>query len=589
MLNALPDPATLPLEQLVAQMFVVRASGHLFDEQIRYPAWEPTRSTLQTLIQDWGIGGVLLIDGSAPEVALRTAELRSWSRLPLLICADIEEGVGQRFDGATALPPLMALGELAKQPELRDRALVLAQQMGATTAQEALAIGIDWLLAPVVDVNNNPANPVINVRSFGADPAIVADLASAFIAGAQTFPVLTTAKHFPGHGDTSVDSHWELPTLPHSRARLASVELPPFQKAIAAGVDAVMTAHLRVPAWDNTHPATLSQVLSYQVLREQLGFEGLVVTDALVMGAITRQYSNESAIFGAIEAGADIILMPEDAIGGMQAVCAAVKSGRWLSRDRLEASVRRIFAAKAKLQANITPAASKTAFGQENATPDLASSANPATNPPAQLQASVQAQLQAQVAVPAARELDQEILQTSLRSQGRFPLVPRSLTQPAATPPKLQNVVILDDLLRCRVLGHHRAAIAVPQQAGYDLLMLDTASFRDPPSNLPDLNSEVILQVLVRGNPFGSSAALASLAQRWLEAAIAARCLAGLVVYGSPYVFEQFTAIIRERAIDPAAISQLFSFSQTPAAQTLVMERLFGSATVEWRGFKPHA
>jgi len=577
MLNALPDPATLPLEQLVAQMFVVRASGHLFDEQIRYPAWEPTRSTLQTLIQDWGIGGVLLIDGSAPEVALRTAELRSWSRLPLLICADIEEGVGQRFDGATALPPLMALGELAKQPELHDRALVLAQQMGATTAQEALAIGIDWLLAPVVDVNNNPANPVINVRSFGADPAIVADLASAFIAGAQTFPVLTTAKHFPGHGDTSVDSHWELPTLPHSRARLASVELPPFQKAIAAGVDAVMTAHLRVPAWDNTHPATLSQVLSYQVLREQLGFEGLVVTDALVMGAITRQYSNESAIFGAIEAGADIILMPEDAIGGMQAVCAAVKSGRWLSRDRLEASVRRIFAAKAKLLAQL-PADRPNSASALTPTPD-----------PADRVANLPAQLQAQVATPAARELDQEILQTSLRSQGRFPLVPRSLTQPAATPPKLQNVVILDDLLRCRVLGHHRAAIAVPQQAGYDLLMLDTASFRDPPSNLPDLNSEVILQVLVRGNPFGSSAALASLAQRWLEAAIAARCLAGLVVYGSPYVFEQFTAIIRERAIDPAAISQLFSFSQTPAAQTLVMERLFGSATVEWRGFKPHA
>jgi beta-glucosidase len=542
-----PDPASLPLDRLVAQLFVVRASGHLFDGQIRYPAWEPNRAALETLIHDRGIGGVLLIDGSAPEVALRTQELQAQAAIPLLICADIEEGVGQRFAGASHLPPLMAIGAIARED--RDLALHLARDMGRVTAREALAIGIDWLLGPVVDVNNNPDNPVINVRSFSADPAIVADLAAAFIHGAQDYPVLTTAKHFPGHGDTSVDSHWELPTIGHDRDRLAAVELPPFERAIAAGVDAVMTAHVRVPTWDTQNPATLSPAISSGILRDQLGFDGIIATDALVMGAIAREYSNEAAILGAVQAGADVVLMPEDAIGGIEAVCRAVEAGE-ISRDRIEASVSRLFAAKAKLTAQRQTVS--------------------ATN------------LRQQLVTPEAIDLDRQILKASITRGGSLPITPIASTQASQTRSP-RNVIILDDLLRCSVLGHHRAAVAVPQQHGYDLLCLDSQSFRDP--DLTPESGAIVLQVFVRGNPFGSSADLAAKAQRWLEAAIACDRLAGLIVYGSPYALDQF----RTTFPAPEAVPFVFSFSQTPAAQILAMEHLFGSGSMQWSGFKPNA
>jgi beta-glucosidase len=542
-----PDPASLPLDRLVAQLFVVRASGHLFDGQIRYPAWEPNRAALETLIHDRGIGGVLLIDGSAPEVALRTQELQAQAAIPLLICADIEEGVGQRFAGASHLPPLMAIGAIARED--RDLAIHLARDMGRVTAREALAIGIDWLLGPVVDVNNNPDNPVINVRSFSADPAIVADLAAAFIHGAQDYPVLTTAKHFPGHGDTSVDSHWELPTIGHDRDRLAAVELPPFERAIAAGVDAVMTAHVRVPTWDTQNPATLSPAISSGILRDQLGFDGIIATDALVMGAIAREYSNEAAILGAVQAGADVVLMPEDAIGGIEAVCRAVEAGE-ISRDRIEASVSRLFAAKAKLTAQRQTVS--------------------ATN------------LRQQLVTPEAIDLDRQILKASITRGGSLPITPIASTQASQTRSP-RNVIILDDLLRCSVLGHHRAAVAVPQQHGYDLLCLDSQSFRDP--DLTPESGAIVLQVFVRGNPFGSSADLAAKAQRWLEAAIACDRLAGLIVYGSPYALDQFRATFPA----PEAVPFVFSFSQTPAAQILAMEHLFGSGSMQWSGFKPNA
>jgi beta-glucosidase len=195
-------------------MVVVRASGYLFDHQIQYPAWEPSARQLQHWVQNLGVGGVILLGGSAGELALRTHQLQNWAKIPLLIAADIEEGVGQRFAGATWFPPPMALSAIALQNF--QKAQLYAEQMGAIIAQEALAIGINWVLAPVVDVNNNPQNPVINVRAFGETPEAVSQLASAFIRGAQRYGVLTTAKHFPGHGDTAVDSHIDLPVLPHT-------------------------------------------------------------------------------------------------------------------------------------------------------------------------------------------------------------------------------------------------------------------------------------------------------------------------------------------------------------------------------------
>ena len=344
-MSTLPDWQELSLPEQVAQLIVVRASGHLYDHQIQYPVWEPPAATLERWL-GLGMGGVILLGGSAIEVAVRTQQLQGWAKLPLLIAADIEEGVGQRFAGAVWFPPPMAIGAIAQQD--LPQALAFAEQMGAAVAQEALAIGINWLLAPVVDVNNNPANPVINLRAWGETAETVTQLTQAFLQGARSHPVLTTAKHFPGHGDTATDSHLELPVISHDKSRLEAIELAPFRAAIAAGVDAVMTAHLKLPVWDAEAPATFSRPILTGLLRQEMGFDGLIVTDALVMGAITRHCdANEAAVL-AVEAGADILMMPLDPEGAIAAVCAAVESGR-IAPSQIQASLTRIWRAKQKV------------------------------------------------------------------------------------------------------------------------------------------------------------------------------------------------------------------------------------------------
>ncbi|MFZ9850355.1 MAG: glycoside hydrolase family 3 N-terminal domain-containing protein, partial [Vulcanococcus sp.] len=298
------------LRRQLASLVVVRCSGHAGDGQRRYPRWELPNPTLQRLLAD-GVGGVILLGGSAAELRLRTAQLRRWAGGPLLLCADVEEGVGQRFEGASWLVPPLALGRLHG----RDAALAeaLAERYGRCTGRQARLVGLNWVLGPVCDVNNNPANPVINVRAWGETPQAAGALAAAFVRGCQAEGVLACAKHFPGHGDTSSDSHLELPLLPHSRERLEAVELPPFRAAIGAGVASVMTAHLLLPALDPQRPATLSAAVLSQLLRRDLGFQGLVVTDALVMEAITAHHGAAEAAVLAFNAGADLILMPADA------------------------------------------------------------------------------------------------------------------------------------------------------------------------------------------------------------------------------------------------------------------------------------
>ena len=325
------------LDRAVATLLVVRASGHPADGQRRYPRWEHDNAHLQRLLAR-GVGGVILLGGSAAELRLRTRQLTAWAQRPLLLCADVEEGVGQRFEGASWLVPPLALARIHRE----DPALArdLARRYGACTGREAHQLGLNWVLGPVCDVNNNPVNPVINVRAWGEDPVTAGALATAFCRGAQAEGVLCCAKHFPGHGDTSGDSHLELPLLPHDRDRLDAVELPPFRDLIDAGVAAVMTAHLLLPALDPTHPATLSRAVLTGLLREQLGFDGLIVTDALVMEAIAGRYGPSEAAVLALEAGADLVLMPGDAEGAIDAIVAAVVSGR-LTTERLEASLSR--------------------------------------------------------------------------------------------------------------------------------------------------------------------------------------------------------------------------------------------------------
>lgn len=527
----LPNIETLSLEQQVAQLFVVRASGHLFDHQIEFPGWEPPAAKLQHLVRDLGVGGIILVGGSAGDLMLRSHQLQSWAQYPLLIAADIEEGVGQRFAGATWFPPPMAIAKIAATD--RPKALRYAEEMGAFTAREALAIGINWVLAPVVDVNNNPDNPVINVRAFGETPDLASELAIAFLRGTQQFPVLSCAKHFPGHGDTSVDSHIDLPVLRHSQERLQAIELPPFERAIAAGVDGVMSAHLVIEAWDPQHPATLSpQILTGQ-LRQQLGFEGLIVTDALVMGAIAKRYGANEAPILALEAGADILLMPVDPAGAIAALCDAVKAGR-ISRDRIRESVERIWRAKQKLFDSKAIAAGQSSINEKIT----------------------------QLATPSAMATAEAILRDAQQVGGSLPLRP----EPPSEGKYLRNLLIVDDVIRCAFLNKEAPAIAIPQTLGYEWQLVDLHS----PALPKDIEGDrpTLLQVFIRGNPFGGPARVTDLAEEWLEKLLKTGQLQAIAIYGSPYVLERFRPQL------PPELPYAFSYGQMRAAQAIALETL---------------
>jgi beta-N-acetylhexosaminidase len=265
-----------------------------------------------------------------------------------MVGADFERGASMRVANTTKFPHLMAYGAAHD--------LALTRYLGLATAREARALGIQWVFAPDADVNNNPDNPIINTRSFGENPQDVAAQVKAFIEGAHADPkdrVLVTVKHFPGHGDTAVDSHMSLPVLTGDRTRMDAIELVPFRAAIAAGVDAVMTAHLAVPALERPEiPATVSPAVLTGLLRKDLNFNGLIVTDAMDMQGLTKQFPSGEAAVRAIEAGADVLLMPLNPEEVIRAVTNAVTSGR-LTRKRIQQSTARVLAAKARVGLNL--------------------------------------------------------------------------------------------------------------------------------------------------------------------------------------------------------------------------------------------
>lgn len=304
-----------------------------------------------------GFGVTVFTDGSALlksaplEAAALTNSLQRKSKYPLLFAADFERGLSMRLNGATAFPPAMAFGA-AGDPGL-------AHQFGRITALEARAIGVQWNWFPVADVNSNPANPIINTRSFGEDPKQVGEMVAAYIEGAHQEGLLTTVKHFPGHGDTDTDSHLALARVTASVDRLNSVELVPFRAAIAAGVDSVMTGHITVPALDPdpNRPASVSPQVVTGLLKGKLGFRGVVVTDALDMGALTRvfpgnpgQISAQEAV-AAIQAGNDMVIIPADLDGAYNGLLDAVKNGT-ITEQRIDGSVLKVLRMKASVGLN---------------------------------------------------------------------------------------------------------------------------------------------------------------------------------------------------------------------------------------------
>jgi len=334
-------------EEKVGQLLMIFVKAQFMNQAD--PEWIELRET----VRKYHIGGLVVtvpasgpvLYKSQPSVAAELINrLQRSSPQPLIIAADFERGAAMRLNGVTVFPHAMAFGAAGK--------LENAEAFGRITAQEARAIGVQWNFFPDADVNSNPTNPIINTRAFGGDPQQVSDLVAAYIRGAHAGGMLTTAKHFPGHGDTATDSHLGVAAVVGDRARLDAVELPPFRRAIEAGVDAVMVAHVTVPALDPElhHIATTSTAVVTGVLRKEMGFKGIVVTDALGMGGLTRLYSKGigRASVDAFKAGSDMLIVPPDIDGSYRAMVHAVRSGE-ISVDRLDESVRKVLELKASL------------------------------------------------------------------------------------------------------------------------------------------------------------------------------------------------------------------------------------------------
>src|SRR5579872_5576956 len=342
----------MTLEEKVGQVFMIWCRASFLN--VESPEYLQLRDAMEkyhvgSFAMTVHVDGPFLLRSEPYEAAELLNRLQHDSKLPLLFAADFERGVSTRLQGTSNFPHAMAFGADGKIED--------AEEFGRITAQEARAVGIHWNFFPDADVNSNPANPIINTRSFGEDPKQVGDLVTAYIKGAHEGGMLTTVKHFPGHGDTATDSHLGVAQVTGDMARLKSVELPPFQKAIEGGVDSVMVAHVSVPALDSnpSHVATTSPAIVTGLLKNELGFKGIVVTDALDMAALTRQYAANigRAAVDAFKAGNDVLLIPADLDASYHAMIEAVRSGE-VSQAQLDASVLKILRAKASLSLHKT-------------------------------------------------------------------------------------------------------------------------------------------------------------------------------------------------------------------------------------------
>src|SRR5208337_4190005 len=355
-------------EEKVGQLFGIWVKAQFLNDA------DPIFIQLRDNLRKYHIGSLVMtvpLDGpvllkSQPDVAAHLLNrLQKSSKLPLIVAADFERGVSMRLNGATVFPHAMAFGATGKTEN--------AEAFGRITALEARAIGVHWNFFPDADVNSNPANPIINTRSFGEDPKQVGDFVAAYIRGAHEGGMLVTAKHFPGHGDTATDSHLGIAHVTGDRARLDAVELPPFRQAIEAGVDAVMVAHVTVPALDPepNRVATTSKPIVSGLLREEMGFKGLVVTDALDMAGLTRLYAKDigRAAVESFLAGNDMLVIPPDLDASYRAMLQAVRSGE-IDRQRLDQSVRKILELKASLGLNKARLVDPSQLSSEVAKPE---------------------------------------------------------------------------------------------------------------------------------------------------------------------------------------------------------------------------
>ena len=332
------------LREDVAQMVIPRVEG----DQLENAGY---RSEMEALVRE-GIGGLILFKGDIANTPERLRELQKVSKVPLFITSDVERGLGQQLAGGTRFPSQRAVSSAISRRSKQDG--ILLNEMLDAVRNETRAAGIHGVFSPVVDVNSNPNNPIICTRAFGDEPEIVEWFGRRYITQLQKhgrdgrFELLACAKHFPGHGDTDQDSHSVLPRISADRARLNSLDLPPFREAVKDGVGMIMVAHLLVPALDASKPTTFSKKTVTALLREGMAFDGLIVSDALNMSALFGEYPEEEIAVRTVEAGMDILLHPNDARVTINAVVAAVEQGR-LTHQRIKESVNRIMEAKKRL------------------------------------------------------------------------------------------------------------------------------------------------------------------------------------------------------------------------------------------------
>ena len=515
------------LRRKVAELFIVRASGFNLDSQRLYPHLETSNQNLKRLLEA-GVGGVILMGGSIKELEIRCNTLTKWAGKPLLLCADIEEGLGQRFYGGTHYVPPMGIAQIYKKDNRLG--ISIAEKIGYLTGKEAKKIGLNWLLAPVCDINNNSNNPVINLRAWGEDPETVKSLTCAYKKGVSRANVLTCAKHFPGHGNSEVDSHLDLPRIDDDFTKLQRFELIPFKSLIDQGVNSVMIGHLLFPSIDPIYPATLSKKIVNDLLRIQLKFDGLVVTDALVMESISKRYSSSSAAKMAFDAGVDLILMPEDIDEAIDSLTNAFYS-EIFSLERLNKS-------RERRQKQI----------------DLISKQKVIDN----------------------EDLDDKFLFEV--SQFSKSIVKESIYVSKLSIKEINNndinLIQVDNF--DQVSNKFIPALYLPKSLGFNNLIVHPNTISPFEKNNKKFlefeqirNGKILIQLFVRGKPFiGSN----YYNEYWLEVMKSLeieRRLSGIIVYGCPYLYDKIKLTFHD------SIPLAYSPSQTEEAQNQVLSRVF--------------
>ncbi|HZS10576.1 MAG TPA: glycoside hydrolase family 3 N-terminal domain-containing protein [Blastocatellia bacterium] len=555
----------LTLDEKIGQMFMADANAIFMNRE------SEAYKQLAHRVTDNKVGGVILFRSDVWATAMLINRMQGLAKLPLLVSADLEMGMGMRLDDTPWWPPNMAVAATG-DPKY-------ARLQGEVTAREARSIGINWLYAPVADVNNNPDNPVINVRSYGEDPAAVGEFVSAFIEGAQSAGAMACAKHFPGHGDTATDSHIGLPVVDADKSRLDKLELVPFRAAIARHVGSIMSAHISLPRIETeaaaplrvlnaaerenaefvsqteanaprvTKPATLSSKVLTGILRDELGFKGLIVSDAMSMAGVSARYDSATAAVEAVKAGMDVIEKSPDIDAAIRGIREAVRRGE-ITEARINASVERILRAKAALGLN------------ERRLVDTG-------------------EVDREVSGPQSNAVAQEIAERSITLvRDERKLLPLKLGKSS----RLLNITFADDdptftiqpfvsELRRRELQVD--SVTLDQRAGEAdvkrlLERLDARAFSD---RAADRFDAVIFSVTVRARSGKGSVALPPVGSR-LADELARRDLPLIVVsLGNPYLL---TAM-------PNAKTYLTAYSPFPVSQRAMVRALLGEIDVTGR------